>query len=582
MRALVLLFAVLAVSSAWADVPQVMTYQGRLTDADGAPINDTVQILFVIYEDPGAVEKMWNELHSEVPVVDGMFNVMLGSSIPIYPSVFDGSTRYLRLSIDGTYVDSLIPLVTVPNAFKSLRADTAQYAVMAAGVTDDNWTKSGHRVSLTDNSDSLAIGTHVPLQKFHVQGNIFIPSGAAVKLGSSLNEIRGYGTEVVLAAEQDIFIEPGGYLSITDAHDIERLRFLPNSLKLGLGTIDPEDMLHLQNSNANGTAFLKLQTSNASAWGETGIRIETPENRWHWRMDDYTNNNLPDGALGLRSQNLGAEVMVWTLDGKIGIGTTSPAQKLHVVGNAAVSGKIGVGTDNPVQTLDVNGNADVSGTLSAGLFSGNFEANAISSANISNEPGLSSASSTSWTGLSTSWTSYLQRQITVPAAGWVMAIGQASVYFDHGVTGRSGFSLAISDVPDAASGMESSFGLDGALGSGVYFFTVGAQQVFYCPSAGTYTYYMVAQRDADNPASIYDRYLNLIYLPTSYSSSSAEMTEALGGSAATDRAIKEEIIRSHRQPHAAAVLNTDVTKQISDLSAELERLKQRLAELESK
>jgi hypothetical protein len=45
-------------------------------------------------------------------------------------------------------------------------------------------------------------------------------------------------------------------------------------------------------------------------------------------------------------------------NGLVGIGTTAPVQRLHVVGNGSVSavfveGGVGVGTDNPLATLHV-------------------------------------------------------------------------------------------------------------------------------------------------------------------------------------------------------------------------------------
>ncbi len=52
--------------------------------------------------------------------------------------------------------------------------------------------------------------------------------------------------------------------------------------------------------------------------------------------------------------------------GNVGIGTTAPAQKLHVVGHTYITGNLGVGTASPGGKLHVVGNAIISGRLGIG------------------------------------------------------------------------------------------------------------------------------------------------------------------------------------------------------------------------
>jgi hypothetical protein len=110
--------------------------------------------------------------------------------------------------------------------------------------------------------------------------------------------------------------------------------------QVGIGTAETDERLHVENSAGyKGRAFLQVQTSHLTEWGECGLRFKTPANTWHFRMDDYTNNNLPDsGALSLRSQNTGREAMTWTEAGDVGIGDVTPDARLDVNGDLAVRG----------------------------------------------------------------------------------------------------------------------------------------------------------------------------------------------------------------------------------------------------
>jgi len=131
-----LLMVLCSVSS--AQVPQLINYQGKLTNASGAPVNDTVQMVFTIYADSNGITSKWSETQTGVKVDKGVFNVLLGSVNPIPDSVFNGNVRYLGVKVGGDpEITPRKKMVSVAYAYKAFEADTANYA--RAGAGDNDW-----------------------------------------------------------------------------------------------------------------------------------------------------------------------------------------------------------------------------------------------------------------------------------------------------------------------------------------------------------------------------------------------------------------------------------------------------------
>ncbi|RMD85782.1 MAG: hypothetical protein D6813_15790, partial [Calditrichaeota bacterium] len=76
---LLLLFTILA----QAQIPQTMSYQGVLTDADGNPVADgSVSLTFKLYDVATGGTALWEETQ-QVTTANGLFNVILGSTNPL-------------------------------------------------------------------------------------------------------------------------------------------------------------------------------------------------------------------------------------------------------------------------------------------------------------------------------------------------------------------------------------------------------------------------------------------------------------------------------------------------------------------
>jgi len=93
------LLAIMSITSAAWAVPQVIPYQGRLTDAAGTPLNGSYSIRFSIWSALTGGVELWNETQATVTVASGLFSVNLGSVTAIPTSVFSGSDLYLEIKV---------------------------------------------------------------------------------------------------------------------------------------------------------------------------------------------------------------------------------------------------------------------------------------------------------------------------------------------------------------------------------------------------------------------------------------------------------------------------------------------------
>jgi hypothetical protein len=114
----------------------VISYQGQLTNADGNPVPDaSYQFAFALYDDSLAGTLLWTETAIR-PTINGLFDHMLGSILPLSDSLFRVYDRlYLEVTISGE--------TTLPRT----RLAYSPYAFTAAGL------------SVRDSLDSMAITT---------------------------------------------------------------------------------------------------------------------------------------------------------------------------------------------------------------------------------------------------------------------------------------------------------------------------------------------------------------------------------------------------------------------------------------
>ncbi|MCI0732059.1 MAG: hypothetical protein L0332_35785 [Chloroflexi bacterium] len=122
-----------------------IAYQGRLADASGNPLSGTYGMTFRLYNVASGGSPLWTEQWSggnAVQVSDGLFNVLLGSFVPIPPSVFtDNATLWLGLKVGAD--NEMLPRIqlgSVPFAAQALTVPDGAITtakIAEAAVTSD-------------------------------------------------------------------------------------------------------------------------------------------------------------------------------------------------------------------------------------------------------------------------------------------------------------------------------------------------------------------------------------------------------------------------------------------------------------
>ena len=168
---LYLVIVVVAATSALAEVPKAINYQGRLSNPDGSLVTDgDYQIAFAIYDQATDGTLLWSCPPQDVPVGNGLFTYQLGSATPFPDDLFESDTlRWLEIEVSGEQITPRTKLTSVAYAYHSLRADTAAYVLSGSGGS--GWVDNSSVVSLVSPGDSVGIGTLSPQGKLDVTGD---------------------------------------------------------------------------------------------------------------------------------------------------------------------------------------------------------------------------------------------------------------------------------------------------------------------------------------------------------------------------------------------------------------------------
>lgn len=153
------LLALLMVGAGFSDtsaVPPLINYQGTLTDESGAPVNGTRKLEFSIYDAPIGGNRVWGpQIFASVPVIQGRFNVILGSTDShgkLITDAMDGADRYLSMMVGGEVFADRQRLLSSPFA---LQAENARYADQATNADHAEHCLLADNATASDTTRSL-------------------------------------------------------------------------------------------------------------------------------------------------------------------------------------------------------------------------------------------------------------------------------------------------------------------------------------------------------------------------------------------------------------------------------------------
>ncbi len=238
-------------ATAGAEVPELINYQGRLTDALGSPLDTTVSMTFTIYDDSLEGEELWSETKLSVTVTDGLFNVTLGVDPPVGADLFMSPNRYLGITVgDDAEIAPRTRLVSTAYAHHAVSSDTAGFAYT---IADDSVT-SGKIATGAVTGDKIAVGAvgSEEIEEGAVT-SLEIEDGAIqfVDIGpndAETGQLMKWNGSAWSAADDETCI-PAGWV---DDGDVVSLETATDSV--GIGTSTPSERLDVDgNIRSSGT-----------------------------------------------------------------------------------------------------------------------------------------------------------------------------------------------------------------------------------------------------------------------------------------------------------------------------------------